>query len=184
MHWSELETWRASGMQSVTCMLSSSKWVWPCPSNLVASSFLPNMLIAIEKVGFASHPAKVEGNSWNNNFGMVWFLLCRFGLVYLHFISFFSWFSYLLRQSSRLLLGGFHLESDEPQVALLLSTFWQNFRHECPEHTVFDQHPGFLAMLNVTPGIIRNLLDNLPMIVSNTTRYAWTVRNFFQCTKE
>ena len=62
------------------------------------------------------------------------------GVEDVHYISLTSWFPYLLRYHSQLLLGGFRWAQNSSE--LLLQTFWTNFKQSHPNHAVFDLHEG------------------------------------------
>lgn len=67
----------------------------------------------------------------------------RFGLFFIHFIRLATWFGFLLRRYSKILLGGFDLETDPGKASLLLETFWWNYRKSNKEHMVFQVHGGW-----------------------------------------
>lgn len=59
----------------------------------------------------------------------------RRGLLYLPMIRLTSWFRYILQRKPEKLLGGFCL--DGPILPKVLTTFWQQFEQEEPNHDVF-----------------------------------------------
>ena len=58
------------------------------------------------------------------------------GLLFAPMLTISTWFEYLLECRSPLLLGG--LDKTDPMAGRLLESFWAAYRHEHPEHEVFQ----------------------------------------------
>ena len=58
------------------------------------------------------------------------------GLLFAPMLEMSTWFEYLLDRRSPLLLGG--LDKNDPMAGCLLEAFWSAYRHEHPEHEVFQ----------------------------------------------
>ena len=65
------------------------------------------------------------------------------GLIYAPLVKPSSWLEYLLCNKPGVLLGGF--ATSHPHVGDLLSAFWEAYRYEDPDHSIFRDKPDQLS---------------------------------------
>ena len=70
-------------------------------------------------------------------------------MVHIHFLNLKHWFALLLRRYSKLLLGGFDVDKERDKGELLLETFWENYRNVLPDHSIYREHDGAQAELEI-----------------------------------
>lgn len=152
--------WRAFGMRSVICMCCLGGWAWLCLSSPAVRGHLSytTALWGFERAWAnftlyrftVIYPCLGKIRKWHgtsDSFLLSW-SHSRFGLLFIHYISLFSWFPLLLKRYSKMFLGGISLD-DGSKVGMLLSTFWENYRHTHSDHVVYTIHQGVLALKEV-----------------------------------
>ena len=147
--------WRAFGMRSVICMCCLVEWAWLC---LLSPAVRSPLSYTTARWGFESAWTRFavichclgKVSEWEVTYDFI--LLSRshsrFGLLFIHYISLFSWFPLLLKRYSKMFLGGISLD-DGSKVGMLLSTFWEIYRHTHSDHVVYTIHQGVLTLKEV-----------------------------------